>query len=122
MTSYSDAILGKWSRIKDDSLDTGLALEHYLDDGSKDCHVTVFKLGGVRELIKAGLTWSIDKNILTENITFIDKKFPALKKLKSGCKIRSYIVELNESQLTLKILTINGVRHNHEIVTYYRAA
>lgn len=111
----SELILGSWANIDKNGLDFGMTRDRYYSDGTKDVEVIVHK-SGKSELYKAVANWHIDKNILTEEITDIDKKSTKAFGFKKGFKTRSYIQHLDGKHLIVKQLK-TGANHISEPVT-----
>jgi hypothetical protein len=99
----SEILIGSWTREKYAPGEQGIIFDHYLSDGTKISNVTIIDTNGVKE-ISAITKWVVENNILFEEIISIDKKFSKKFNVKSGKKIRSYIVNCEENEVTFRLL------------------
>jgi hypothetical protein len=113
--NLSELIVGSWANIDKDGLNFGMTRDRYYPNGTKDIEVVVHK-SGKNDLYKATANWRIDKNILTEEITSIDKKAIKAFGFKVGFKTRAYIQSLDSRHLTIKQLRA-GASHLSKPVT-----
>ena len=114
-SDINTSIVGTWSRINKVERNIGEGVEHYRGDGTKLSEVYIFS--DPPQTIKAMSKWSIDNNILTEEIISLDKNFSKKFKVKVGHVFRSYIQEYDEKLIQLKPLKNRKILGE---VVYYR--
>lgn len=117
MMDSKELILGKWSLFKSNGNETGVADEIYAKNGTKESLTSIYKMSNEPEKISVLSSWRIEKNILVEKITSIDKKTSKMVGVKKGFELRSFIIELSTDVLKLKPL---NTKHGEE-ATYYRS-
>lgn len=102
-------IVGCWANIDKNGMDFGSTRDKYYSNGTKTIEVAIWK-SGTRYSYNATAKWHIAKNVLTEEITEIDKKAVKAFGFKKGFISRAYIQSLDSEHLVLKQLN-SGVRH-----------
>ena len=100
---FAELIVGCWANIDKNGMDFGSTRDKYFSNGTKCIEVAIWK-SGVRSLYKASAKWHIAKNVLTEEITEIDKKAVKAFGFKKGFTSRAYIQSLDSEHLVLKQL------------------
>lgn len=114
----TELIVGSWANIDKNGFDFGLTKDVYHSNGTKSIEIVISK-SGERSFYRATAKWNIVKNILTEEITEIDKKAVKVFGFKKGFISRAYIQSLDSEHLVVKQLNTGG-RHLTEPVTLTR--
>jgi hypothetical protein len=118
LVELSKLIVGQWSNMAGEVNNFGVTKDDYFSNGTKSIEIVIQK-AGEKQIYKAKAKWSITKNILSEEVTEIDKKAVKAFGFKKGFKTRAYIQLLDNKHLIMKQLN-TGSRHLSEPVTLIR--
>jgi hypothetical protein len=109
LMELSSLIVGSWANMDANGMTYGVTRDDYHSNGTKNIEIAIHK-SGEQALFRATAKWQIVKNILTEEITEIDKKAVKAFGFKKGFTTRAYIQSLNDEHLIVKQLNTGG-RH-----------
>lgn len=119
-TNLEHLLVGNW--MQNDSQPEkncfGVGIEKFHKNKTKDTFVVVKNNMAEIIEIKSKSTWSVDKNILTEEVTDIDKTFGKKNGIKIGLIMRAYISHLDEE--TLVITPLNKKHTNKKTIHFKR--